>query len=116
MAQEDPMLWPAQFGHLNYDSLQKLSSSQLVEGLPHFRTLNTSCVACLNGKQRREPFPHQATHRAKPIFVLVHMGLCDPMKNATLRGARYFMLIIDDFSLKVWTYLRVENSQAFTKF
>ena len=34
VAQEDPTLWHARFGHLNYNSLQKLSSSQLVEGLP----------------------------------------------------------------------------------
>ena len=44
------------------------------------------------------------------------MDLCGPMKTTTLGGARYFMLIIDDFSRKVWVYLLVEKSQAFTKF
>ena len=116
VAQEDPTLWHARFGHLNYDSLQRLSSSQLVEGLPTFKTPNTPCVACLHGKQHREPFPHEATHRATSILELVHMDLCGPMKTTTLGGARYFMLIIDDFSRKVWVYLLVEKSQAFTKF
>jgi transposase InsO family protein len=44
------------------------------------------------------------------------MDLCGPMKNTTLGGARYFMLIIDDFSRKVWVYFLTEKSQAFSKF
>ena len=116
VAQEDPTLWHARFGHLNYDSLQKLSSSQLVEGLPIFKTPNTPCVACLHGKQHREPFPYEAIHRATSILELVHMVLCGPMKITTLGGACYFTLMIDDFSCKVWVYFLVEKSQAFTKF
>ena len=41
VAQEDPTLWHTRFGHLNYNILQKLSASQLIEGLPHFKTPNT---------------------------------------------------------------------------
>ena len=69
-----------------------------------------------HGKQHRQPFPHQATHRATSILELVHMDLCGPMKTTTLGGACYLMLIIDDFSRKVWVYLLVETFQAFTKF
>ena len=38
----------------------------------------------------------------KPLTI---EDLCGPMKTATLGGARNFMLIIDDFSRKVWVYL-----------
>ena len=47
VAQEDLTLWHGRFGRRNYDSLQKFSSSQLVEGLPLFKTPNTPCVFCL---------------------------------------------------------------------
>ena len=40
------------------------------------------------------------------------MDLCGSMKTTTLGGACYIMLIIDDFSRKVWVYLLVEKSQA----
>ena len=34
------------------------------------------------------------------------------MKTTTLGGAHYFMLIINDFSHKVWVYLLAEKSEA----
>ena len=46
-------------------------------------------------------FPSQAIHRVTSILELMHIDLYDSMQYPTLRGARYFMLIIDDFSRKV---------------
>ena len=53
VTQEYPQLWHTHFGHLNFDSLQKLSSSKMVHGLPHFNVSNISCVAGLY--TREEP-------------------------------------------------------------
>ena len=37
------------------------------------------------------------------------MDLCGPVKAITLGGALYFLLIIHDFSHKVWVYMLAEN-------
>ena len=50
-------LWHFLFGHLNFDSLLKLKSQDLVKGLPNFKKENSKCEACIFGKQKREDFP-----------------------------------------------------------
>ena len=47
---------------------------------------------------------------------LMHIDLIDSMQHTTLRGARYFMLIIVNFSRKVWVYLCLAKSEAFSTF
>ena len=47
--QEDPHVWHACFGHLNYDSFQKLYSSQMVHKHSHFNVSNISCVLVYMG-------------------------------------------------------------------
>jgi hypothetical protein len=50
-------LWHFRFGHLNFESLLKLKSQDLVKGLPNFKKENSKCEACILGKQKREDFP-----------------------------------------------------------
>jgi hypothetical protein len=50
-------LWHFRFGHLNFESLLKLKSQDLVKGLPTFKKENSKCEACILGKQKRESFP-----------------------------------------------------------
>jgi hypothetical protein len=45
-------LWHFRFGHLNFDSLFKLNSQDLVKGLPTFKKENSKCESCILGKQK----------------------------------------------------------------
>jgi hypothetical protein len=49
-------LWNFRFGHLNFDSLLKLKSQDLVNGFPTFNKENSKCEACIFGKKKREAF------------------------------------------------------------
>ena len=54
VAQDDPELWHACFGHLNNDS-----SYQMVNGVPPFNVFNTSYMDCIHGEHHYEPFPFE---------------------------------------------------------
>jgi hypothetical protein len=58
-------LWNFRFGHLNFDSLLKLKSQDLVKGFPTFKKENTKCEACIFGKKKREVFPTRSWRAKK---------------------------------------------------
>jgi transposase InsO family protein len=57
---------------------------------------------CVLTKQRRLPLPQQSSFRAKERLEIVHRDLCGPVTPATLRGRRYFLLLVDDLSRYMW--------------
>ncbi|KAF2293026.1 hypothetical protein GH714_035170 [Hevea brasiliensis] len=62
--------WHARFGHLNFDSLRKLSRKGMVKGLPSIDQANKLCDGCLVGKQHRTSFPKQTEFRANRPWSL----------------------------------------------
>jgi hypothetical protein len=55
------------------------------------------CKSCIFGKMHRLPFP-KSISRSSRVGELIHMDLCGPMQEKSLGGARYFLLLKDDFS------------------
>jgi hypothetical protein len=70
------------------------------------------CDVCVLMKQRRLPFPHQASFRAKERLELVHGDLCGPVTPATPGGRRYFLLLVDDHSRYMWVMVMVLGSKG----
>uniref|UniRef100_A0ACD5UHC9 Uncharacterized protein n=1 Tax=Avena sativa TaxID=4498 RepID=A0ACD5UHC9_AVESA len=95
--------WHERFGHLHFEALKRLSSKEMVRGLPCLEHVEQFCDVCVVTKQRRLPFPQQASFRAKEKLELMHGDLCGPVTPATPGGRRYFLLLVDDFS----RYMRV---------
>uniref|UniRef100_A0ACD5ZKI0 Uncharacterized protein n=1 Tax=Avena sativa TaxID=4498 RepID=A0ACD5ZKI0_AVESA len=95
--------WHERFEHLHFQALKRLSSKEMVRGLPCLEHVEQFCDVCVVTKQRRLPFPQQASFRAKEKLELVHGDLCGPVTPATPGGRRYFLLLVDDFSC----YMRV---------
>ena len=89
-------LWHARFGHINIEYLWRAST--MVDGLPRVGGSKNLCRSYLQGKQHREPFAKQASHRGTASLQLVHMDLCGPLPKASLGGSLYFLLLVDDFS------------------
>jgi transposase InsO family protein len=107
-------LWHFQFGHLNFDSLLKLKSKDLVKGLPTFKKENSKCEACILGKQKREAFP-TSSWRATKYLELIHSDICVPMESF-FGGCQYFILFIDDHTRMAWVYFLKAKYEAFEKF
>jgi hypothetical protein len=97
--------WHARFGHVNLSSLKKMSSAEIVRGLPELDCVEQLCEACLAGKHRRTSFPSQATHRATRSLQLLHGDMCGPVTPSTPSGNKYFLLLVDDYSRYMWVSL-----------
>jgi hypothetical protein len=94
--------WHERFEHLHFEALKQLSAKVMVWGLPSFDHVEQFCDVCMLTKQRQLPFPQQSSFWAKEWLELMHGDLCGPVTLATLRGWRYFLLLIDDLSRYMW--------------
>jgi hypothetical protein len=92
------MAFASRFGHINFTSLKKMEVVELVCGLPILDHVEEICEACLVGKHRRTPLPHQVSRRAKRSLELMHGDLCGPINPVTPSGNMYFLLSVDDYS------------------
>ena len=97
--------WHERFGHLNFEALKQLGNKEMVQGMPCVDHVEQFCDTCVLTKQRRLPFPRQASFRAKEKLELVHGDLCGPVTPATPGGRRYFLLLVDDASRYMWAVL-----------
>ncbi|KAH9314961.1 hypothetical protein KI387_023588, partial [Taxus chinensis] len=71
----------------------------------------------LKRKQKWKPFPSESDWRAKGLLDLVHADLCEPLwKIPTVLGARYVLLLVDDYSRKMWVYVLKKKSDCFASF
>lgn len=108
-------VWHKRLGHLNSRSMN-LMKNGMVTGM-HFDDINyNKCVACIEGKQSRLPFPKKSKSRSKVLLGLVHTDVCGPLQTASLSGARYFVTFIDDFSRKTWVYFLKTKDEVFNIF
>lgn len=55
------------------------------------------CEACVMGKMHRLSFP-KSESKTEKCGDIIHADLCGPMPTTSLSGARYFLLLKDDYS------------------
>ncbi|XP_072147915.1 uncharacterized protein [Setaria viridis] len=84
----------------------------MVRGLPCLDHVEQFCDVCVLTKQRRLPFPQQASFRAKERLELVHGDLCGLMTPAIPGGRRYFLLLVDDLSRYMWVMVLGSKGEA----
>ncbi|CAI7871911.1 unnamed protein product [Closterium sp. NIES-53] len=99
----ETLLWHHRLGHPSLPRLQGMASRALVSGLP--RSLPPlppgpapTCVRCVEGRQRAAPHSYSFPPTEAPLQTL-HMDVWGP---ACVRGQgreRYFLLVVDDYSL-----------------
>ncbi|KAD3067463.1 hypothetical protein E3N88_35343 [Mikania micrantha] len=109
-------LWHARLGHINFETLRRMTKEGMADGLPIIDHKSELCKACLAGKHRRSPFPAHSTHRAEKPLELIHPDLCGPIAPCTSSGNRYFLLLVDDFSRFMWVYIIRSKDQAYKAF
>jgi len=90
--QVDPiLLWSWRLGH---PSLQKIRSVIPVESF----ISSLSCKSCELGKHHRATFQSRVNNRSSSAFELVHSDVWNPSRMPSIKGFRYFLLFVDDFS------------------
>ncbi|GJT59309.1 integrase, catalytic region, zinc finger, CCHC-type containing protein [Tanacetum coccineum] len=83
-------LWHQRLSHLNFGTINQLTSKDLVHGLPKFKyDKDHLCSACEQGKSKKASFPSQLVPRTKSKLELIYMDLYGPMRNRSIIHTRY---------------------------
>jgi hypothetical protein len=102
-------LWHRRLAHLGVDAVRSMPG--VVNGMPASLSKVTLCDSCVLGKQHRQPFTTNMKRAQKPL-ELIHSDICGPMQVASLGGARYFILFIDDATRFTEVFIIKKKSEA----
>ena len=113
--QHPTILLHYRLGHMSESYIQTLIKAGSIQGLPKAYThvpkeLHTSCLPCIEAKSQAKAHPLNRT-RAKQPLAKVHVDLVGPLPGS-LKGERYRLTIVDDFSRFGWTVLLHTKDQA----
>ena len=108
------MLHHYRLGHMG-EGTMKLLCKQGLKGLPEHlpappQSLHNSCLPCIESKTQAAPHPPLAVRASGPL-VKIHADLVGP-NPVSLRGERYRLTIVDDWSRHGWTILLHTKDQA----
>nr|GFA45677.1 integrase, catalytic region, zinc finger, CCHC-type, peptidase aspartic, catalytic [Tanacetum cinerariifolium] len=106
-------LWHQRLSHLNFDTINDLARNDLVAGLPKFKYHKEHlCPSCEQGKSKRASHPPKSVLNSRQRLHLLHMGLCGPMRIASINGKRYILVIVDDYSRYTWVHFLRSKDDA----
>lgn len=108
-------IWHRRLGHLNRRSMDLLKKG-MATGIDYSTSKHTPCVACIEGKQSRLPFPKQSYSRATEKLGLIHSDLCGPMSVASFSGAKYLLTFIDDYTRMTFGYFIKSKDEVLPMF
>ncbi|GJV48349.1 retrovirus-related pol polyprotein from transposon TNT 1-94 [Tanacetum coccineum] len=92
-------LWHRRLSHLNFGTINQLTSHDLVYRLPKFKYhKNYLCSTCEQGKSKKASLPPKLVPCTESKLELLHMDLCGPMRVASINGKKYILVIVDDHS------------------
>ena len=110
----DLQTWHRRLGHLNIQSILKLSKNNVVNGFTLSDSHNNlEYETCLATKATRSPFPKNAANRAKRPGELIHSDIWGPVSIPSVQGNRYFASFIDDYSRYTTVYLLKNKSDYY---
>ena len=107
-------IWHRRMGHMYHGSLRTLR--EITTGVPDFNTDHfDTCRGCAMGKFAKSPFPNSDS-RATRILDLIHSDVSGRMSHVSLSGYEYYVLFIDDHSMRTWIYFLKTKSEVFKRF
>lgn len=111
----DFIMWHKRFGHINFNSLEKLIKGNFVKGIDNKISIDKvdSCEPCTLGKMSQLPFGSRT--KSNRMFEIVHTDICGPITPPSHDGHRYFVTFIEEFSNFTMTYLIKEKAEVFEK-
>ncbi|GJT21609.1 ribonuclease H-like domain-containing protein [Tanacetum coccineum] len=93
-------VWHNRLGHPANQVLKLLKTSLNLSNIDH----NSPCEVSHKAKQTRDPFPI-SEHKSICLGELIHLDVWGPYRVISREGFRYFLIVVDDFSISVWVYL-----------
>lgn len=89
-------------GHAIIKQMSKLTSKELVCGLPRLRyEKGEVCNACSLGKHVKSSFK-SINSITNIVLQILHMDIFGPTRNTNLGGSKHCLVIVDDYSRFIW--------------
>ncbi|XP_066324527.1 uncharacterized protein [Miscanthus floridulus] len=117
VAHGSPLIWKwhRRLGHLSFDLLYRLSSLDLIDGLPKLKfEKDLICAPCKHGKMvaaSHAPVTQVMTRRPGE---LLHMDTVGPAHVRSAGGKWYVLVVVDDFSQYSWVFFLESKDEAFS--
>ncbi|KAJ9566213.1 hypothetical protein OSB04_002179 [Centaurea solstitialis] len=107
-------LWHKRLSHLNFKTINQLSISNLVKGLPENSFAKESlCAACEKGKHTRASFKSKQVSTIKFPLHLLHMDLFGPVNIQFMGGKRFTLVIVDEYLMRyTWVFFHRAKSET----
>nr|GEV74523.1 retrovirus-related Pol polyprotein from transposon TNT 1-94 [Tanacetum cinerariifolium] len=84
-----------------------------LEGLPKLKfEKDHLCSACAMGKSKKQPHKLKYEDTNQEKLYLLHMDLCGPMRDVSINGKKYILVIMDDYSRFTWVKFLASNDEA----
>nr|GEU69733.1 hypothetical protein [Tanacetum cinerariifolium] len=85
----------------------------LVRGLPKLKfEKDHLCSTCAMGKSKKKPHKPKSEDTNQENFYLLHMDLCGPIRVASVKGKKYILVVVDDYSQFTWVGISHETYVA----
>jgi len=95
-------LWHTRLGHMSERGLQALHKRSALPCIKYYKL--DLYKFYIMSRQRRVGFS-TSQHNTKGLLNLIHTNVWGPSLVASIGGARYYFIFIDDFLRKVWVLL-----------
>ncbi|GJW99012.1 gag-pol polyprotein [Tanacetum coccineum] len=85
--------------------------NDLVRGLPRLKfEKDHLCSACQLGKSKKFSHRPKSENTNMEVLHTLHMDLCGPMRVQSIKGKKYILVIVDDYSRFTWVkFLRSKD-------
>jgi hypothetical protein len=114
--EDEVWLWNKIMCHINFNNLVKVNKKEAVREIPQItKPTNTLCNHCQQGKQIKTRFKSQEYSTTR-LLEIVHTDLVGPTTTKGLKGEKYFVLLIDDYTRMTAVCFLRKKSEAFENF
>jgi hypothetical protein len=109
-------LWHRRMGHIHFDHVFKFSKREAIIEMPQItKPTNTLCKHCQQGKKTKTRFKSKEYSTTRPLEI-VHTDLVGPTTTKELKGEKYFMLLVDDYTRMIAVCFLKNKSEDFENF
>ena len=107
--------WHRRLGHLSFDLLARLSSMDLIQGLPKLKfEKDLVCHPCRHGKMVAASHPPVTQIMTSQPGELLHMDTVGPARVRSEGGKWYVVVVVDDYSRYSWVFFLESKDEAFS--
>ncbi|GBM29160.1 Retrovirus-related Pol polyprotein from transposon TNT 1-94 [Araneus ventricosus] len=104
-------IWHSRLCHLNAKYMLKMKDYIDIDDVNDFK-----CETCDISKITRKTHTNIDVNQSSEILELLHADLCGPIQPESYGGAKYFMVLVDDFSGMYFTYFLKNKNEVFDIF